>query len=167
MNKKAKTETPPKQPTGRPAGRKGLEQQLDLTTLQRAPGFMIRLLQLQIFEEFFEFFAELGLSPAEHSILMIVRDNPSVTQSKLAAALRIQLPNLVKILAKLETSSVISRKRATTDKRAVELTLTSKGKRLTEQAARLADDFNLKMLSALNENEREQFLRTLIRLVRL
>ena len=98
---------------------------------------------------------------------MIVRDNPSVTQSKLAAALRIQLPNLVKILAKLETSSVISRKRATTDKRAVELTLTSKGKRLTEQAARLADDFNLKMLSALNENEREQFLRTLIRLVRL
>lgn len=166
MNKKVKAETPPKHPAGKAPGRKGLEEKLDLTTLQRAPGFMIRLLQLQIFEEFFEFFAEAGLSPAEHSILMIVRDNPSVTQSKLAAALRIQLPNLVKILGKMEASSVINRKRATTDKRAVELTLTGKGKRAAEQAARLADDFNLKMLSALSENEREQFLRMLIRLVR-
>lgn len=167
MNDKVRTAAPRKSPTRMAPGPKNAEGTLDLRTLQRAPGFMIRLLQLQIFEQFFEFFSEAGISPAEHSILMIVRDNPSMTQSKLAAVLRIQLPNLVKILGRLEASSVINRKRATTDKRAVELTLTSKGKRLTEQMAHLADEFNLQVLAALSEKEREQFLRTLIRLVRL
>lgn len=166
MNRKVTTAAPRKRLARKPLAPRGVEGPLDLATLQRSPGFMIRLLQLQIFEQFFEFFSEAGISPAEHSILMIIRDNPSVTQSKLAAVLRIQLPNLVKILGKLETSSAINRKRATTDKRAVELTLTSKGKRLTEQMAHLADEFNLQVLAALSEKEREQFLHTLIRLVK-
>ena len=58
---------------------------------------MIRILQIQIFEEFFAHLAT-GFSPAEHSVLITVRDNPFVTQSEVAGVLRIQLPNLVKIL---------------------------------------------------------------------
>jgi DNA-binding MarR family transcriptional regulator len=138
---------------------------LDLTALQQTPGFMIRILQIQIFEEFFEYFAATGFSPAEHSVLITVRDNPFVTQSEVASALRIQLPNLVKILLKLETKGLIKRRRSTRDKRAVELVLTARGEQAAVQAAQMAADFNRLTLSPLSEKERKQFLLTLTRLV--
>jgi DNA-binding MarR family transcriptional regulator len=144
---------------------KNLKEALDLTALQQTPGFMIRILQIQIFEAFFEYFAAAGFSPAEHSVLITIRDNPFVTQSEVASALRIQLPNLVKILLKLETKGFIRRKRSTRDKRAVELILSARGEQVAVQAAKMADDFNRLTLSPLNEKERTQFLLMLTRLV--
>lgn len=138
---------------------------LDLTALQQTPGFMIRILQIQIFEEFFEYFSSVGISPAEHSSLITIRDNPSVTQSEIASVLRIQLPNLVKILLKLEANGLIKRKRSNRDKRAVELTLTSSGEKAAFQASKMADVFNRLTLSPLSESEQKQFLRMLSRLV--
>jgi DNA-binding MarR family transcriptional regulator len=138
---------------------------LDLTALQQTPGFMIRILQIQIFGEFFEYFSSVGITPAEHSSLITIRDNPSVTQSEVANALRIQLPNLVKILLKLETNGLITRKRSNKDKRAVELNLTSTGQKATAQASKMEDAFNQQILSPFSKSEQKQFLRMLSMLV--
>ena len=138
---------------------------LNLSALQQTPGFMVRILQIQIFEEFFEYFSSVGLSPAEHSSLITIRDNPSVTQSEIASALRIQLPNLVKILLKLEANGLIKRKRSNRDKRAVELVLTSSGEKAAVQASKMADAFNRLTLSPLSKSEQTQFLGMLSRLV--
>ena len=145
---------------------KAIREPLNLTALQQTPGFMIRILQLHIFEEFFAYFADTGLSPAEHSVLVTVRDNPSITQSELAAVLRIQLPNLVKILAKLEATGFLRRKRSTKDKRAIELTLTAPGREAAELASKMAGAFNVKTLSALSKREQTVFLDMLTRLVK-
>jgi DNA-binding MarR family transcriptional regulator len=142
------------------------KQPLDLTALRQTSGFMIRLLQIQIFEEFFEYFSAAGFTPAEHSALILIRDNPSVTQSEVADALRILLPNLVKVLSKLETKAYIKRKRSSRDKRAVELKLTARGKQVAARASDMGDDFNRLVLSPLTERERNQFLSMLNRLVR-
>ena len=142
------------------------KQPLNLTALRQTSGFMIRLLQIQIFEEFFEYFSAADFSPAEHSALILIRDNPSVTQSEVADALRIQLPNLVKILSRLETKGYIKRKRSSRDKRAVELTLTARGKQVAAQASDMGDDFNRLVLAPLGEKEQSQFLSMLNRLVR-
>ena len=138
---------------------------LDLTALQQTPGFMIRMLQIQIFEEFFPHFAETGFSPAEHSVMITVRDNPSVTQSEVANALRIQLPNLVKILAKLEGKDLIKRKRSERDKRAVELVLTARGAQAAARAWALALEFNRLTLAPLGNKDGRLFLQMLSRLV--
>ena len=100
---------------------------LDLSALQQTPGFMIRILQLLNFEAFFRHFEALGVSPVEYSILMTVRDNEAVTQSELAAVLKMHLPNLVKILSAMEEAGIIKRKRSSRDKRAVELSLSASG----------------------------------------
>lgn len=138
---------------------------LNLTALQQTPGFMIRILQIQIFEEFFAYFAPVGFSPAEHSVLITVRDNPLVNQSVIADALRIQLPNLVKILSKLEADGFLERSRSTKDKRAVELSLTAKGQVAARQTSKMADAFNTLTLSALSTQEQKQFVEMLSRLV--
>ena len=107
-----------------------------------------------------------GLIPSTHSALILIRDNPSVTQSEVADALRIQLPNLVKILSKLEAKAYIKRKRSSRDKRAVELTLTARGKQVAAQASDMGDVFNRLVLAPLTERERSQFVSMLNRLVR-
>ncbi|CAN7694918.1 MarR family winged helix-turn-helix transcriptional regulator [Bradyrhizobium sp. LjRoot220] len=138
---------------------------LDLSALQQTPGFMIRILQLLNFEAFFRHFQPLGLSPVEYSILMTVRDNESVTQSELAAVLKMQLPNLVKILAVMEDVGIVRRKRSSRDKRAVELSLSAAGHRRADQASRLGEIFNERTLAPLSKPERAAFLQMLTRLV--
>ena len=114
--------------------------ELDLAALQQTPGFLIRILQLQNFEAFYPYFEALKLSPLEYAILVAVRDNKTVTQSELAGILKMQLPNLVKILSRMEETGVLKRKRSTRDKRAVELSLSAAGERRADEASRLGPE---------------------------
>ncbi|WP_065750784.1 MarR family winged helix-turn-helix transcriptional regulator [Bradyrhizobium paxllaeri] len=139
--------------------------ELDLTALQRTPGFMIRILQLQNFEAFYPYFESLKLSPLEYAILVAVRDNKTVTQSELAAVLKMQLPNLVKILSRMEETGILKRKRSARDRRAVELSLSATGERRADEASRLGESFNAQTLSALSKSEQAAFLQMLVRLV--
>jgi DNA-binding MarR family transcriptional regulator len=139
--------------------------ELDLTALQQTPGFMIRILQLQNFEAFYPYFEALKLSPLEYAILVTVRDNKTVTQSELAAVLKMQLPNLVKILSRMEESGILKRKRSARDRRAVELSLSAAGERRADEASRLGERFNAQTLSALSKPEQAAFLQMLVRLV--
>ena len=138
---------------------------LDLSALQETPGFMIRILQLLNFEAFFRHFQALGVSPVEYSILMTVRDNEAVTQSELAAVLKMRLPNLVKILSVMEEAGILKRKRSARDKRAVELSLSTAGQKRADEARRLGDIFNDHTLAPLSKPERAAFLQMLTRLV--
>ena len=138
---------------------------LDLAALRQTPGFMIRILQLQNFVAFYTYFETLKLSPLEYAILVAVRDNKAVTQSELAAVLKMQLPNLVKILSRMEETGVLKRKRSTRDKRAVELNLSAAGERRADEASRLGERFNAQTLSALSKPEQTAFLQMLVRLV--
>jgi DNA-binding MarR family transcriptional regulator len=138
---------------------------LDLAALRQTPGFLIRILQLQNFEAFYPYFETLKLSPLEYAILVAVRDNKAVTQSELAAVLKMQLPNLVKILSQMEETGVLKRKRSTRDKRAVELSLSAAGERRADEASRLGERFNAQTLSALSKSEQTAFLQMLARLV--
>jgi DNA-binding MarR family transcriptional regulator len=138
---------------------------LDLRALQQTPGFMIRVLQIQIFDDFFQYFSSIGISPAEYSSLITIRDNPSATQSEVANALRVRLPNLVKVLLKLKTKGLIKRTRSKTDKRAVKLNLTSNGEKAAVQALKMADAFNRQILSPFSKSEQREFLRMLTVLI--
>ena len=128
---------------------------------------MLRLLQLQFFEAFYAHFAEIGVTPATYAILVMVRDNPGVGASDIATALRLQLPNLIKLLNELETSGLLKRVRSKTDGRAVELVLTAKGEKLAEQALKMTKPYHQVMLSRLDEVEQRRFIETLNKLMPL
>jgi DNA-binding MarR family transcriptional regulator len=144
---------------------KNLKELLDLSALQQTPGFMIRILQLLNFEAFYRHFESLELSPVEYSILLTVRDNKTVTQSELAAVLKMHLPNLVKILGRMEDAGILKRKRSARDKRAVELSLSASGHRRADEASRLGEIFNARTLAPLSKPEQAAFTQMLARLV--
>ena len=164
MGRIAKVSTRKGNGAGKPAEPDGVRE-LDLAALQQTPGFLIRILQLQNFEAFYPYFDALKLSPLEYAILVTVRDNKAVTQSELAGVLKMQLPNLVKILSRMEETGVLKRKRSTRDKRAVELSLSAAGERRADEASRLGHSFNAQKLSALSKPEQTAFLQMLVRLV--
>ena len=143
----------------------GSARELDLDALKQTPGFMIRILQLQNFEAFYRHFESLDLSPVEYSILVTVRDNKTVTQSELAAVLKMQLPNLVKILSRMEEEGIMKRKRSARDKRAVELSLSAAGQKRADEASRLGETFNAHTLAPLSKAEQAAFIDMLARLV--
>jgi DNA-binding MarR family transcriptional regulator len=138
---------------------------LELEALRNTPGFLIRLVQLKFFEGFYEVFAELGLSPASYAILMLVRDNPGVPPSSVAALLRLQLPNLTKILNELDAAGLVKRNRSKSDGRAVEIVLTPKGQRLMKEAVALTEPYNRRMLAPLDASERTTLIALLNRLM--
>mgnify|MGYP000226262687 CR=1 FL=1 len=137
---------------------------LNLAALRQTPGFLVRIVQIQIFDAFYRHFKELGLTPAQHTILMVVRDNPAITQSELAGVLQIQLPNLLRLLAKFEEDGFLRRTRSKRDRRAVELRLTARGAELARESTRLADEFNERTLSPLRPGDRARFMHMLVQL---
>ncbi|OAF16312.1 MULTISPECIES: MarR family winged helix-turn-helix transcriptional regulator [Bradyrhizobium] len=139
------------------------EKQLDLAALRGTPGFVIRLIQLKFFDGFYDTFAELGLTPATYAILMLVRDNPGIVPSSVATLLRLHLPNLTKILHQLEHAGLVKRSRSKIDRRATEITLTSKGEKLMRDAVRLTAPYNRRMLAPLSEAERSTLIELLNR----
>src|SRR5258707_3267412 len=136
---------------------KNLKELLDLSALQQTPGFMIRILQLLNFEAFYRHFESLELSPVEYAILITVRDNKTVTQSELAAVLKMHLPNLVKILSGMEEAGIMKRKRSLRDKRAVELSLSASGQRRGHEARRLRGRLNCKNPDPLSKTQQTAF----------
>jgi len=146
---------------------KPAQNRLDTRALRRTPGFMIRLVQLKFFDGFYEVFGDLGLSPAKYAVLTLVRDNPGVPPSSLAALLRLRLPNLTKLLNELEAAGLLKRKRSKTDRRAVALFLTAQGEDLIQRAVALTEPYNRQMLAPLDANERSVLTQLLNRIVSL
>jgi DNA-binding MarR family transcriptional regulator len=128
---------------------------------------MIRLAQLKFFEGFYEHYAESGLSPATYAILVLIRDNPGVPPSSLASLLRLKLPNLIKILNEIESTGIIKRNRSKADRRAIELVLTTKGMKLIQEAVKITEPYQRRMLAPLNDAEQRTLIALLNRIVPL
>lgn len=154
-------------PKTKPVPKADPRRSLNLTAVSETPGFMIRLLQLQFFEAFYGRFAELGISPADYAALQVLRDNPGIGSSELAAVLRLQLPNLIKILNDFERKGLMRRSRSREDGRAVELMLTAAGEKLMAKAVALTRAYHQDMLAPLTKAEQRQFLQLLNRLVEI
>src|SRR5437879_13900503 len=73
-----------KDPGREASGEQTAGQDLNLRALRKTPGFMIRILQIQIFERFLEYFAALGLSPAGNANLHNMHVYLTVRRSELA-----------------------------------------------------------------------------------
>lgn len=75
-----------------------------------------------------------GLRMVTFSVLVVIRDNPGLKQTQLAEILSIERPNMVLVLDDLEQMGAVVRGRSPDDRRAHELTVTLKGRRLCDRA---------------------------------
>lgn len=137
---------------------------LDLGPLPRLMGYALRRAQLAVFQDFHEHFAKHDISPAQFSVLTVLRHNPGASQSQVSDALGVKRANFVPLLDTLERRGLAERRRVTGDRRVSALFLTEPGKDLTRRLERIAIRHEQPFIERIGEEARAQLLLMLARL---
>ena len=85
------------------------------------------------------------LTYPQYLVMMVLWEHDSQTVNQLGGKLHLDSGTLTPLLKRLETKSLVSRTRSTTDERIVNITLTTKGKELQTQAATIPQQLMLAM----------------------
>ncbi len=119
--------------------RRGNESRVvDYGTLPDHVGYLLRLAQLRVWEDFYGRMGETGVSPALFSALMLVRSNPGIQQSRLGEALGVARSGAMTMTDRLERLGLVERRADPHERRAYGLFLTSDGeRRMAELVARV------------------------------
>ena len=139
---------------------------VDFGPLTGLAGFMLRLAQLQLFESFFRDFGAQGITPGQIGILVAIDRNPGVRQGVLADALHIKWSNMAKIVRLFESQGLVERRVPESDRRAVELHLTEKGRIAVDETVPQLTVSDRGATTALTARERDTLLRLLAKLAR-
>ncbi len=145
--------------------RPALKALADRLPLWRRPGYLIRRLHQIHYALFFEECAEFGITPVQYGLLTILSTSPEADQVTLANALGIDRTNVADVLRRLEQAGMIRRKRSVEDRRMVLARLTPAGEDMVERMHPFMARAQQRLLSVLEEEERDAFLATLMRLL--
>jgi DNA-binding MarR family transcriptional regulator len=137
---------------------------VDLGPLTGLIGYMLRRAQIAVFQDIFRTFAEVGIRPAQFSVLTVIAHNPGRTQSQVSAALGIKRTNFVALLDSLERRGLAVRRPAPTDRRSHALHLTDAGKAAVRRLNKKVDKLEASMISQIGKDGRVALLALLHRL---
>jgi DNA-binding MarR family transcriptional regulator len=105
-----------------------------------------------------EALASIGLTPALFGLLNVLGERDGAIQQELGSAMGIDPSTMVSLLDDLEGAGLAKRRPRPTDRRAREVVITPKGRRLLERGRRLAGQVEGEVLQGLTAAERRQLL---------
>jgi DNA-binding MarR family transcriptional regulator len=109
-----------------------------------------------------EAFKSVGLTPALFGVLNLLGAREGVIQQEIGAAMGIDPSTMVSLIDQLESAGLARRRPHPTDRRAREVTITPKGRRLLERGRQMTMQVEDEVLRGLNAAERRELL-TLLR----
>jgi MarR family transcriptional regulator, transcriptional regulator for hemolysin len=109
-----------------------------------------------------ELLGSIGLSPALFALLNVIGAREGAIQQELGSALGIDRSTMVSLIDQLESAGLAKRRPSATDRRAREVVITPKGRRLLQRARGLISQVEDEVLSGLTAHERDELL-TLLR----
>jgi MarR family transcriptional regulator, lower aerobic nicotinate degradation pathway regulator len=107
----------------------------------------------------------IGLTTALFALLNVLGTREGAIQQELGSTMGIDPSTMVSLIDQLETAGLANRRPRPTDRRAREVAITPKGRRVLEQARRLAMQVEDDVLRALSPAERRRMLALLRRAV--
>ncbi|MFK5980250.1 MAG: MarR family transcriptional regulator [Rhizobiaceae bacterium] len=135
--------------------------QVDIGPLDSTLGFLLRMAQLQVYDDLYAELGSYDLKPGEFSVLTLILKNPGIRQGILASRLKIKRAHMTKQVRMLEDKGYVSRTIPNEDRRAVELDLTSSGREFVKSHWDVFYDHakaEASRLSRLSSEEQEQLL---------
>lgn len=133
---------------------------MDIHTM---PGHLIRRLNQISVALFMERLsaAGLNLTPVQFAALSAVDENPGIDQATVAGMIAYDRATLGKVIDRLDSRGLVSRRVSPQDRRARELTLTEAGAALLQTARPHVQDLQSEILAGLNDGERETLMQLL------
>ena len=104
----------------------------------------------------------LGLTTALFGVLNVLGAREGAIQQEIGSAMGIDPSTMVSLIDQLETAGLAKRRPHPTDRRAREVSITPKGRRLLERGRQMSADVEDEVLRGLSAAERRQLL-TLLR----
>jgi DNA-binding MarR family transcriptional regulator len=105
----------------------------------------------------------IGLTPARFGLLNALGARDGAIQQEISAAMGIDPSTMVSLIDELESAGLAKRRPHPSDRRAWEVAITPKGRRLVERARRMAMQVEDEVLRGLTAEERRELLRLLRR----
>jgi DNA-binding MarR family transcriptional regulator len=109
-----------------------------------------------------ELLGSVGLTPALFALLNVIGARAGAIQQELGSALGIDRSTMVSLIDQLESAGLATRRPSATDRRAREIAITPKGRRLLQRARGLISQVEDEILAGLTTQERSDLL-TLLR----
>ena len=113
-----------------------------------------------------EAFASVGLTPALFGVLNVLGAREGAIQQEIGAAMGIDPSTMVSLIDQLEAAGLAKRRPHPTDRRAREVAITPKGRRLLERGRQMTMQVEDEVLRGLTAAERRQLLTLLRRALR-
>jgi DNA-binding MarR family transcriptional regulator len=104
-----------------------------------------------------------GLTPALFGLLNVIGAREGAIQQELGAAMGIDRSTMVSLIDQLENAGLAKRRPSATDRRAREIVITPKGRRLLERARAMIGETEDDVLGGLTAKERTELIRLLRR----
>src|SRR5215204_6529462 len=104
----------------------------------------------------------IGLTPALFGVLNVLGARKAATQKEIGSAMGIDPSTMVSLIDELEREGLAERRPHPTDRRAREVVIAPKGRRLLERGRRMALQVEDEVLGGLTASERRELL-TLLR----
>lgn len=135
----------------------------DLGLLPGLIGYQLRLAQRAIFADFAATVGADGISPGLFGILVVIGENPGLTQQALADAAHLDRSSVVTVIDKLEDRGLVERRAA--DRRSNGLFLAAKGSALLRNLKRKVAQHERRVVQNLSVRERAQLVALLQRIL--
>jgi DNA-binding MarR family transcriptional regulator len=131
---------------------------VDLGPLGEFVGYRLRRAQLSLFAGFGLALREIGLSPGQLSVLVVIAHNQGLTQSEICAALGILRANFTPLLHELEARGLAIREVLPADRRSNTLRLTPLGRDVVSRALALHERLEKRVATRLGAAGRSQLI---------
>ena len=137
---------------------------IDYGPLDGWVGFNLRMAQAATFQAFSRRSKDIGARPGRFATLMLIGQNPGISQTALSRANGRDKSTLTPLLADFVRRGLIRRTRTRTDRRSYRLTLTPAGRRMLQQFIELARVHERNLDRIIGPHDRAQFIRILRRI---
>jgi DNA-binding MarR family transcriptional regulator len=98
------------------------------------------------------------LTPALFALLNVIGAREGAIQQELGSALGIDRSTMVSLIDELENAGLATRRPSATDRRAREIAITPKGRRLLQRARGVISQVEDEVLAGLSAEERDELL---------
>jgi DNA-binding MarR family transcriptional regulator len=132
-----------------------------LDNLYERPGFLLRRAHQIAVGIFAQECAAYGLTPPQHSTLIVIDRCPGLDQAALARAIGFDRATVGQVLEGMERRGLLKRQSAPGDRRRRSLVLTQQGRALMKRAAPAIQRTSQRLLAPLRASQRRHFVRLL------
>lgn len=104
-----------------------------------------------------------GMTPALFGLLNVIGARDGAIQQELGSAMGIDRSTMVSLIDQLESAGLAKRRPSATDRRAREIAITPKGRRLLQRSRRMISETEDEVLAGLTAKERSELVSLLRR----